>query len=605
MQLLLQRRWKPIFRHLVYRRQIVASYALIIFLSAIYAVAALRLPTGAFFVQDAQVKFLQTRALASSAWQNDGIADPARAVDPSRSLSPLRPSFAGHFFYYRNGFWYGKYPLAFAILASIPYYLTGMHGLVIMSVLPALFCLLFTFYAAQLLPIRRPIIAVFLMGVGTPLAFYAAEFWEHTLGLALTLIAILCTLREQPLRPPNVILGGLAIGVSVWFRTELIYLAPAIALALLGAARRDYVRAGLIFCLSLAISLLPLIVTNWVLTGTLIGAQVGTELQVEARQGDILAAIQGQITTVWMMLSPSRFKTGWLIMTPLALLATLVVWAWSGRAAALRTAGFLLLACTCLALLWGLRSTSIYNYPIDLLSAGGVIALAVLFPLYQTQAWRRHAQVVRLIILGSVFAGLVLLSIPHFGGQQWGPRYLLPVYPILVLLGTLGLEQLLEAPRGRERTTMLALSGLLIVLSLGISIQGITYITAWRQLHLSTVMKLAQLPPTVVITDTHVLPFTIASILNRHVLLGIENAEQVRLANQLLQNHNHDNLVWVSTSTPFPHNWQDQPVPAGLNHELEQLGWIVVGETTVDQGGYQYTHYHRGSVTLPTGQLAP
>jgi hypothetical protein len=582
------------YEALLRRAQTYTPYILMSVLGACYLVAALLLPTGLFFSQDSDAKFLQTRALAQSLWRSDGFPDPARTIDPSGVLSPLRPSFAGHFFYERDGQWHSKYSIPFALLASIPYKLFGVRGLGLVSVLPAIGSLLLTLYAARLLRIRRPWLAILLLGACTPLPFYGVEFWEHALGLMLALIAILCTLRDEPLRPGNLLLAGMAVGVGVWFRIELICLAPAMGLALFGQLRREHVRAGLLFGLGLVMGLLPYVAINWLYAGSLMGNQLGAELQLETRSHGLLVAFQAQLEMAWLMLGPSRFRKGWLVLLPLLLLATLVVWRRRGRAAACSTAVLLLLVSTGAALLWGLRTTGIHNYPIDLLSAGGVIVLALLYPLYKPEDAQVRSRVIRLTILGSVFGLLVLATSPHFGGQQWGPRYLLPLYPILVLIGTLGLEGLLAAASSRERTRLLAASMLLALLSFGISIQSIGYVVAWRELHQSTVSKIASLRPEVLITDVHVLPFTIATVLDRQVLLGVEHAEQVRQAAELLSRRGHDELLWVSTSTPFPHNWQKTPVPPNLNRELQHLGWTLT-ETTTDRGGYIYTHYQRAS----------
>jgi hypothetical protein len=576
-------------------RELLAAYLLVAVLGALYATSAMLLPTGAFFVQDGAAKFLQVQGLAATGWRSDGVDDPARAVDPSGALSPLRPSFAGHFFYEREGQWHAKYSLPFAVLATIPYQVFGVRGLALVSVVPAIICLLAVLYAAQRLHVKRLWLAVLLVGACTPLPFYAVEFWEHTIALALALVALLCVLDDRPDRTGNLIVGGLAVGIGAWFRTELVYLAPAMGLAAFGSLRSDGVRAALIFGAAFTAGVLPHVVLNWLYTGSVISPQIGAELQVQARTDGMLAAIRGQVATAWTMLGPSRFQRGWLLLMPPSLFAVLLVWRWRGREAALHTGVFLLLCCTGVALLWGLRSTSIYNYPVDLLSAGGGVALSLLYLLCKPQDAKGRARAAKLAVMGSVFGALVLLTSPHFGGQQWGPRYLLPVYPVLALLGVLGLERLLETAPGRGRSAMVWASTAVIALSAGISLQGIGYAYAWRELHRETIGRLADVPPTVVATNTHVLPFTLASMIDRHTLLGVESPEQVKRLDKLLRRQRRHDLLWVSLNPPFPHNWQSSPHPPDLHHELERLGWRLAGTPEVDAGGYRYMRYRLGT----------
>lgn len=592
-------------RNLLYRSQLTVeggrlrlggaavTATVVVLLGALYTGLALLLPGPSFFNVDANVKWTQVDALVRSGWRSDGIPDPSLAVDPSGALSPFRTSFAGAFFYPAGGAWHGKYPLLFALLNSLPVALLGRAGIVLSTVLPALGALLVLARMARRMGLRRPLLPVLLLGLGTPLLFYAVVFWEHALGLLPALVAVEAAL--DPDRPPlrRALLAGLMTALGVLFRVELLCLAPVLALMLLrhrppGPALGARLSALLWFGLALLAGLAPLLLLNLAQSGSLMGAHLGQELDQRDRAHGPLALLTAQLPIARQLLLPQRFAAGWLALTPLAGLAGLAAGRLRGRRLGAELGAALLLAATTLALLWGLRSS--FNYPDDLLSAGGVAALALLWPLQRadTPADRWAAD---LLLVAALFAALVLASLPNPGGDQWGPRYLLLLYPLLLLPAALGLERLLARPPSLARRALLGLSLAVALGSLAISAQSFLVARRWHTTHNAVVQSVHARPGSVLVTDSWGFPHTAALALTDQALLGVEDQAQVRRLSDLLRQQGRRRLVWVSAAWRIPHHWQSAPTPDTLNRTLEQLGWAAAGPAVEDAAGYRYTVY--------------
>lgn len=573
----------------------------LVLLGLLYTGLALLLPGPSFFNVDANIKWTQVHALVQSGWRSDGIPDPSLAIDPSGELSPFRTSFAGAFFYPAGGQWHGKYSLLFALLNSVPVALLGRSGVLLSTVLPALGVLLVLARMARRMGLRYPLAPVLLLGLCTPLLFYAIVFWEHALGLLPALVAVDAALDLE--RPPvrRALLAGLTAALSVVVRVEFVCLVPVVGLMLVlrrqpseqGGSGRPVLSAQSLkslcwFGLALAAGLGPLLLLNLVQSGSPLGAHLAQELDQRDRAHGPLSLLTAQIPIAAQLLLPQRFRAGWLALTPLAALAALAAGRLRGWRRGAEVGAGLLLATTAAALLWGLRGS--FNSPDDLVSAGGVAALALLWPLRRehTPADRWAAD---LLLVAALFAALVLVTLPNPGGDQWGPRYLLLLYPLLVLPACLGIERLLAEPGGPARPALLGLALAVALGSLAIGAQSFAFARRWHITHNAVVQSVRDRPHSVFVTDSWGFPHIAATALGDQALVGVEDEAQVRRLSELLRQQGRGRIVWVSAVWRIPHHWQSAPTPDTLNRTLEQLGWVAAGPTVEDAASYRYTVY--------------
>lgn len=406
-----------------------------------------------FATGDAGVKLWQVQGILHTGQLLAPIDYPGATYDPDHQYSPFVPPW----FLWRNGLPYSEYTSPF-IWISVPLY--GMFGHVGLLIVPWLSGVLIVIVAAwlawRITPTRWASLVPIVLGVGSPTLIYSLEFWEHTLGTLLTLLALAALSKaNEHYRPTRwLIAAGAAIGLSLTMRAEL-YVYPLAMIIGWGVIRRAPSASVEMATYSprhmIERVVLPL---RWVALGGLItagpwwlyevitwGSPLGPRVaqnipglggeQMLTRLGDttghnevMLWPVEGAGQTVLMILligavvlaialaagqrlqkSPTRLQRGgrWLLLALLLGVAALTTW----------------------RLIQGQR-------PSDLLSTFPLILL-LLVPLGARTTYNVTARL--LFITSLTYIVLVLIISPFEGGIQWGPRFLLPaIAPLTVVV---------------------------------------------------------------------------------------------------------------------------------------------------------------------------
>jgi len=189
--------------------------------------AAAALPSGGFWHSDEGAKFLQLQNLR---WGADGletvIAYPGRDLDPALAWVPFHPKQrrvdAG-------GNLYLQWPIFLPLLAWPLWALAGAAGLYGWPWVGAVVACWGSYRVARLAgaPPTWAAAAIPLVGLATPLGFYSAVFFEHTLAAALVVGAVVALLRgllTQRGRP--LAAAGVLLGLAIYLRSELYLLVP-------------------------------------------------------------------------------------------------------------------------------------------------------------------------------------------------------------------------------------------------------------------------------------------------------------------------------------------------------------------------------------------
>src|SRR4051794_30657680 len=296
-------------------------------------------------------------------------------------------------------------------------------------------------------------LAFWLIGLITPVVIYALDFWEHTLGLACMVwaIVVLLDVGHGQRRWPAAFAGGLLFGAAATMRTEaLVYAFATFAvLGIVALIRRRTlpwretiaVLAGLASVL-LANQLLEL----WALGGTLRSGRAsgaaergGTDFSTRAHDAFV--------TTVGL----NRFASAqdWFLGGCIAVLIAVAVGLWLFGRPDQRRAGFLAFAGAVLGYLVWIRQ--------GLGFLPGAFVASPLAVLGLVAAWRRPS--VRLVALIAVVALPVVWAFQYSGGAepQWGGRYVLCSSTLLAVVGVVALRDL---PR-RAATALVVLAALI------------------------------------------------------------------------------------------------------------------------------------------------
>ena len=498
--------------------------ALLLYLMLVVAV----LPSHAFFDSDPGVKFLQVRNLVAHRWQGLWVDDPGEALDPSHVFSPFNTSF-----FYRDGETgrvYGVYSVPFVVITGLFYGLLGFYGLYLLPMLATLGTMVVTYRLSRRVAPRTAPLAPLLVGVLSPLLFYSVDLWEHTPAVFLAVLGLWGVVEALIRGRTRWLLGaGLVLGLAAWFRAETYALIPACGLVILWAERRRPRRlaaCGLAYGAGLVLVLLPIgAFQEWAF-----GSPLGPHLQnavVPQVNGQVARKVNMHPLALWALKSvvatkllvPWTTSRSWTaLVAGLVLLRLLAgrIPAWR-RALTLLLAGAASLGTMGVVLMgvwehWFARNL-VQSFPLLLFLLFLGLAPEPQAASVAAASGEGRARMRLLALIGGLFTAFVLVTTPSSGGPQWGARFLMPVYPLLVVGVLYTLEPVLAS---RPRRPLESWALLLAFLLLG-GASALTQFEGLRRLYWSKAdyarltQAIEQLAPEVVVTDTWWMPLVTAT----------------------------------------------------------------------------------------------
>jgi hypothetical protein len=339
-----------------------------------------------FFSGDAGLKTLMARQFARGElhFDLDLPAEPWVRRLWDQGLHPLAPPFA----YEIDGRLYTQYSFPFPLVSAPLHALFGWrgpYGLPLVSTWGVWLVLLGLLRALEIGALVRAM-ALATLVFATPMSFYSATYWEHNLAVFLAFFGLSRLLRPEPGR---MALAGACVGLSAWFREEMLCLAGALLL-LSGASallrRSEVFRPGtrLRFCAAMLLVILLGFGLNALAYGHFLGVHSFPVLHG--------LTLEGRLHNAWTLVQ----RLGRLLLLTFP------------------TAGFL--------------------------------AASLVLP-FSADRFRGRAQEIAALLLGLLFFASVPFVLPDVkldgdGGKQWGPRFLLLLAPLGTLTAALALRRL-------------------------------------------------------------------------------------------------------------------------------------------------------------------
>ncbi len=217
-------------------------------LLAIYGVLSLANDPHAFLGTDTGGKVATLRAMDARGDLDPDLGYWAERFDPDGIAHPIALN------YHIGGRWVNVTTLPMIYAATPLYDLGGLRGILLIPMLGGCLSALAARALARRLATRNPgssgWVAFWAVGLATPVAVYALDFWEHTIGLAAMLwgVVALLDVARSALGWRMAMLGGAAFGVAATTRTEaLVYAAVTfvvVGIVLLADRRRDVLRVA-------------------------------------------------------------------------------------------------------------------------------------------------------------------------------------------------------------------------------------------------------------------------------------------------------------------------------------------------------------------------
>jgi hypothetical protein len=358
--------------------------------------------------------------------------------DPTGRLHPLYQTA------HLGGRWVSVTTLPALYLAEPLYRLGGYRAALLLPMLGAVATALAARALARRLGAGDGAGAFWLIGLASPVAVYALDFWEHAIGLALLAWAVVVLLDVlDGRRPPaTALVAGLLIGLAATMRTEALVdgaVATAAVCLVVLVRRRPAVAigTGLLVSLGLAACLLA----NAGLERATVGAQLRSSRAVGTAQagGQAGSTRTSEAATTAVGLAPTLSAASAAAGAGLLVLLLVVGAAAAGRGRA--DQGPVLLAAAGVALIYAIRFASGPGFVPGLVPATPLAGLGLAL------AWR--SPTARLCAVVAIAALPLVWAFQYQGGAppQWAGRYILFSGLLLGVVGIAALPRLLPAAR--------------------------------------------------------------------------------------------------------------------------------------------------------------
>ena len=481
-------------------------------LIAIYATALWLRPTNVFWSLDEGGKFLYIQNIEATGSTDIQLSYPGRELDPDLQHVPL-------YFWHREGdevqTWW---PVGFSLLTFPFYYLLDWAGLFVLPIVSGgLIGVQVGLLVHYLYPANRAyaVGAALITGLATPVFFYSTVFWEHSPSVALFLGAIcaLAAAERQPARKWLILCGVLA-SLATFVRLEQLFVSAGLIAFLLLRRWRWSLWVGIPF---VATTMLWLAANYWIM-GNILATQWGPgNSRLNLATGLFWGVRDAGIWFVPYILFNAPMIIAfaldkWILAlgTFCTLLCCVLPFkrAWH-KFLVIPYAGLLLLCSWVLFQPYGYRS--IHGFVL--------IAPHTVFAVWLFRGrWldKNACQEVRSSLLpGVLLTGICIFALNYVtrswvgaGGQQWGPRYMTILYPMLVIMSVCGLAHL--------RTILPRLIPIsyvvLLLVGIGFQIRGQQVILQTTGNYAATQQALTQMDQSPILTECTWLPMVIPEL---------------------------------------------------------------------------------------------
>ena len=422
----------------------------------------------------------------------------------------------------------------FPAVSIVPYSLFGVQGL---NVLPLLSSLIASFavYTSVLSASRRLALgAMVVTAMASPFWFYGLTFWEHTLQALLVLLGTAAAIRACITGQIRwYAASGILIGFAFYFRLETVIFLGAVGLtctiwaSLRLRERREampVIRGLIVLCLCFLATLGPFLWHNTTQEGYPLGRR--NALDASRTVARVLTyGRQSGLEILPDFLVGSIGHQGVDLKSPLRWMFVLasIGCALSRRLLYSGLELFAYLSIVTLTALCGLV----------LLTPGyrSVHGLILIAPYVAFVGWSWHAAGSRETSLwgiaasATMFAFLIATAIGGWqaqGGLQWGMRYALPLFALLIVATTRGAQSVLTDAALSASMKRILLGSMVILALLGAAFQfrGVRELAADRWKYVSWEQRLSSLQQdSLIVTEHNWLALTLPEVYETRAML--------------------------------------------------------------------------------------
>lgn len=490
-----------------------------------------------FFSNDIGLRFLQIRMLITQNWQSLAIPYPTE-LDPNFQHVPYYYAFS-----LVNGRLYLNISPFFPYLASLLYAGLGLPGIVISPIIGTLFTAWGVYKLGVITQIRRPLLTMWTAVFATPLLFYSLQLWDHSLGTGLSTLGIAWVAQGMITHKRwQTAVGGMLLGWALGQRPELYLFVIVIGIAWTVTNLKDFKAIGALIGGGLT-GALPVWLLQYVWVGHPFGMATATHLFGYGKPASypvtpyseviITPAIKmGRLLFEIESRDPVTFSAAILALIGLVLIVFAVRVPKYQKTAVLYTGtAFTLLG----YLAWIVVA---WEGPITgLISTITILAFAVTI-VNKSEHTKASIHAYRFVLITAVlFVTFMLLLWPSFGGTQWGARYLLPAYPLMVFLAFYAVNYHAEELKRSLQKTLNTSFMLLIITGGILQFTGVHHLYAGLDEMAAVRSTLDDMPTDLILTNHPFLPSFLTSIEAKSFLFVKNNDQLTTIIPQMAQNN--------------------------------------------------------------------
>jgi hypothetical protein len=492
--------------------------------------------------------------LIRNGFRSLAVTYPAQSLDPDFLFTPFYYAYSvlgNEIFLQISAF----LPLITARLYTV----IGNYALPIVPVTGSVLTAVATYHLGKLAKVKHAYWLLWASVFTTPLLFYSLELWDHSLGTAAAIWAITgLAYGWQSKKWLPAFAGGMALGFGFGQRPEIYVFAVALGMAWLLLAGKEW-RLTLAIVGGAGLVALLLWYYQWQWTGHPLGMATAPHLLGYGVPTNKLVSGPNypRFVTLMRFILYGQGQDKVVFMAALLILIGIFLTIFSLRLVALQKKQLLWLAFGTLICGYGIMVWQTYGQPIPgILSTFPLVALSFVY-IEKGQDNPAERKIYLLALLTTLFfLGLMLAFWPSSGGIQWGARYLLPSYPLLLFLSfyvfTVQSRRLTGSLRRTfERTAvgLLTASVLLQIMSTSLIYKG-----HMEQVEIRDAVQ--ELPAEVILTNNPFFPSFMASV-NDKQFLYINKTEDLEILIPRLMSHSFDRFALL-TEESMPINVPQQ-----------------------------------------------
>ena len=479
-----------------------------------------------FYNSDVGLRFWQSQELITQRWETFAISYPENSLDPNYEFIPLYCAYStlgGQFYFNITPF--------VPLIASFLFPWLGTFGIALISALGGFLTALGVYKLATLAQIRHTLIAFWATILATPLFFYSLHLWDHSLAVACAVWGVyFASLGLTQKKWGLIFLAGIIFAFGLGQRPEMYMFSAVFGISFLIISRIHW-QSILSLGMGGLTGIIPIFWLQWEWFGHPLGMVMGRYLLGYGRPEELVFTCQGEASPVQV----SRF---------LLYIGSRNYWSFAAALLAILGIFTLIFVLRMPQLqrplpLWVTFIFTVSGYLLwaNMLWQNALPGLITTFPLLgfsltyldnPKKQTNTHAhQIYQLSLLTTIlFLASMLLFWPTYGGDHWGARYLLPIYPLLIFLAFYVYE--VSKKKLEKLQGILHIIGpSLLLLAIILQLMGIRHIYLTQKRNMSIYQAIDALPTEIIVTNHPFLPTTFTSLWDRKTFFYVENEKDI------------------------------------------------------------------------------